>query len=941
MKKILFTLCLAVGAATLAFGQTLVIHPLWANDENWQSDDYLINPDYVMNETFPGSRVYSCTLTLNTTYTPSSNQANTNYYYLIETTDGSIPLILPNPRLFTVSANSKQVTFYATTKNGSIQFVNDAQTFTAWTWDPGVTILFDAPANGKRVSTTTYNISSGKCQFKFQLNAKKTLDAGDWSTQELYQDFTNTGAQGGGEKTGLANGTDYRFIFNYTTFTTEVYNPHDATLRSLTLSKGTLSPVFASATTAYTASVGYDVSTVNITAITSGPDANVTDGEQVLTVVGAPGNVFVLTVTAADATTTKDYTVTITRNEPLPEAEIVIVAKTTASNWVASAEYSMTKTGDNLYRYQAVLDAGTYSYNAMGKNFESGGGSATAADKTFVVDTDNTTVTFYAKVTYTTDLPGTLNTIRVVCDAQTLYTNYLSSNLTFPSNIGQTATSLFYDFGSAASGNTEFTIAINLAYDYWQDFANNQNAKKYKWGVRGKSLIKIDYTNLFYTLYKVLDGIQNPKIQIGTSNTYINATDISSNIGVYSDENQLLLGGSLEGYINTANGTKINMANINAANLYYTITPTASAEGKVQQIPLTSSVTGDVTVPLFWSPGVSISNGLTNGSYTLKFWYETDCYGDILTDNNGGNYYTATFTVRNPITTTWTGGASNGDWGDAGNWDNGVPLPIDNIVIPAGGSHSPSIPNETIIPSLTLNPNAEVTLAGKLTVTDSIRVNYTVAAANEWYSIGFPFDIAKVYSEHWDTYLTANQGGNFWLKKYTGATFDLAAVENIEANKGYIFQFPSGFEGETITFISEPEQVLTEGTIADDASYQLLVNPTLRSYTLDPTAAHYYTYANNAYSLLTEEGRSIAPFEAVITLKNTVINPAPRLTIEDGTPTIIGNIPTIVNDPVEVTRYYTLQGAEIRKPIENGIYIVKKVYASQREETAKFIYTQK
>ena len=101
----------------------------------------------------------------------------------------------------------------------------------------------------------------------------------------------------------------------------------DATLEGLSLSSGTLSPVFASATTSYTASVAYSVSSVTVTPTTSHMAATVTylkangtaladadantGGHQISLGVGA--NTFKVKVTAEDDSTTRTYTITVTR----------------------------------------------------------------------------------------------------------------------------------------------------------------------------------------------------------------------------------------------------------------------------------------------------------------------------------------------------------------------------------------------------------------------------------------------------------------------------------------------------------------------------------------------------------------------------------------------------------------------------------------------------
>ena len=88
----------------------------------------------------------------------------------------------------------------------------------------------------------------------------------------------------------------------------------DATLSSLRLSAGELSPTFDPGMTTYMARVGNDVDEIKVTAV-----ANDVDGANVVINPAQPSalvvgeNEITVTVTAEDASTTKDYTVTVTR----------------------------------------------------------------------------------------------------------------------------------------------------------------------------------------------------------------------------------------------------------------------------------------------------------------------------------------------------------------------------------------------------------------------------------------------------------------------------------------------------------------------------------------------------------------------------------------------------------------------------------------------------
>ena len=115
----------------------------------------------------------------------------------------------------------------------------------------------------------------------------------------------------------------------------------DATLSALTISSGTLAPVFASATTSYTASVANGVTTVTIgaTATDSGATVSGDTGVQTL-VVGA--NTFTVTVTAEDGSSTESYEVVITRAAAALSTDATLSALTISSGTLAPVFASAT-----------------------------------------------------------------------------------------------------------------------------------------------------------------------------------------------------------------------------------------------------------------------------------------------------------------------------------------------------------------------------------------------------------------------------------------------------------------------------------------------------------------------------------------------------------------------------------------------------------------------
>ncbi len=129
--------------------------------------------------------------------------------------------------------------------------------------------------------------------------------------------------------TGLAPSTAYSYkayatngvSTSYTSAGTFTTLSNNANLVGLTPSAGTLSPVFAQGTTSYTATVANSVTGLTVTPNVAQPGATVTVNTVAVTSGTASGtlpltigiNTITAVVTAPDATTTKTYTVTVTR----------------------------------------------------------------------------------------------------------------------------------------------------------------------------------------------------------------------------------------------------------------------------------------------------------------------------------------------------------------------------------------------------------------------------------------------------------------------------------------------------------------------------------------------------------------------------------------------------------------------------------------------------
>ncbi|MDD9818678.1 MAG: cadherin-like beta sandwich domain-containing protein, partial [Gammaproteobacteria bacterium] len=215
--------------------------------------------------------------------------------------------------------------------------------------------------------------------------------------------------------TATVTAADTTTMQAYTVTVTRAAASADATLSGLSLSEGMLSPAFASATTAYSVSVGNAVTGIEVTATANDAGASLTftgtaaDGSTELTLAGvdpnavnvnvvgadivrtvasglpvrisdlsAGANRIVFTVTAEDGSTTATYTLTVTRaalaialSAPVPAAvaegatlsfELSIGADAPVSDGTVSAVWSFSGSGANMASAQDFGDGSSGTY---------------------------------------------------------------------------------------------------------------------------------------------------------------------------------------------------------------------------------------------------------------------------------------------------------------------------------------------------------------------------------------------------------------------------------------------------------------------------------------------------------------------------------------------------------------------------------------------------
>lgn len=268
---------------------------------------------------------------------------------------------------------------------------------------------FDA-TNG--VNSSNYTIDADKTGLTLD---KVELDSSDSDNKTATLTFTGTAAAGTlsitAKKEAFASEGEVDENSNAVTITvpaaaTPPAASTDATLQGLTLSNGTLSPAFTSATETYTATVENSVSTLTVTPTVNDSKATVTVNGTDVTSGSASSaislnegaNTITVVVTAEDSTTTKTYTLTVTR-KAAPAATLTATAKgngnyevnisALTSNkavWVVT-QITKTVSGTKVYLYswnEVAQGTTTYKLNVgSGDTLE-----LWVVDSTFTIDED-------------------------------------------------------------------------------------------------------------------------------------------------------------------------------------------------------------------------------------------------------------------------------------------------------------------------------------------------------------------------------------------------------------------------------------------------------------------------------------------------------------------------------------------------------------------------
>jgi len=320
---------------------------------------------------------------------------------------------------------------------------------TSGTCSAVVTVTGTDPSGNS--ATVTYNtrIDSTAPVVTLKGNASVNLNSGDPYTDPGTSATDNCDGSLTPTVSGTVGTTPGTYTLTYTatdtcgnvgtaTRTVTITQPQQpASIAALSLSSGTLSPSFASATTIYTASVGNAVTSVTVTPtvsqanatvrvrVNSGSWASVTSGAASGSLSLSVGtNTVEVEVTAQDATTTTTYSVAVTRRTNLEDWRVNYFSSAANAGNGANTANPQGDGLSNLEKYAFGLDP-TASLGT-GDRVAVSGGTITRGRPTIDVQSNSSTsigvkARFVRRKTYVVD--GLTYTVRFSNDLSTWLTS--------------------------------------------------------------------------------------------------------------------------------------------------------------------------------------------------------------------------------------------------------------------------------------------------------------------------------------------------------------------------------------------------------------------------------------------------------------------------------------------------------------------------------------
>ncbi len=555
------------------------------------------------------------------------------------------------------------------------------------------------------------------------------------------------------------------------------YNINNANLSALSLSNGVLNTSFAANTTAYTATVSNNISSITVTPtleisgdslkvrVNGGSYTTVTSGTASAALsLNIGSNTVDVRVTALDGTTLKTYTVTVTRNVlALDNAGL------SASN-PSPAAFSLRKLS-TTYTGNAIQVRRSNDNVTSEIGFTAGGNLDTAALKTFVGANNGFVTIWY-------DQSGNgRNAIQATNGSQPQIVSSGSvirknGNPTISFNGQKLATAGFTGYQNALS----FTLAIvaGVSSDIGSQSFGGKTLNNYaqSWDIWGSNFFVGDGgwgSGGPVTLTKGLNSTTGFAQWSFTGNpstraAYINGTGNGSGaVAYYGDGGAPLILGSradggtqLNGWIseyvtlgsvlNTTDRQTVennqlafyNFTNTNLSNVSLsigTISPSFAANTTAYTGSVANATSSITVTPTVEISGATIQVRVNGGSYAtvasgaassaLSLNVGSNTIDVRVTALDGTTTKTYTITVTRNTLPTWTGATSN-VWNLASNWSPAeIPASNANVVI-GNSNNDPVLGSNTIVNDLTLNDtlvigNTTLTINGAVSGSSVLR----------------------------------------------------------------------------------------------------------------------------------------------------------------------------------------------------------------------------
>ncbi|WP_411345859.1 cadherin-like beta sandwich domain-containing protein [Paenibacillus sp. WLX1005] len=429
-----------------------------------------------------GTTSYSATVDYTVTsinVTPTANQANATIKVNGTTTtsgsaqavslsvgSNSIPVVVTAQDGSTTQTYTITVTRASASTNANLSnFTISAGTLTP-TFDAGTTSYTASVTNATTSITVTPTTSS--------TNATVTVNGTTVTSGSASSSIPL--ASGNNTISTVVTAQDGSTTKTYTLTVTRATAPStDATLNNLAVNQGSLTPTFASGTTSYNVSVAYNVTSISITPTVNQGNATVTvngstttSGSAHAVNISVGSNSIPVVVTAQDGSTTKTYTITVTRAAASTDATLSglavnqgTLAPTFASNTVnysvnvvnSVSSINITPTVNQANATVTVNGSSTTSGSAQSVPLAVGSNSVpiivTAQD-------GSTTKTYTIIVTRAASANATLSALSI--SAGTLAPTFSSTTTNYSSNVTNSTTSTTI---TPTSSDSNATITVN------------------------------------------------------------------------------------------------------------------------------------------------------------------------------------------------------------------------------------------------------------------------------------------------------------------------------------------------------------------------------------------------------------------------------------------------------------------------------------------------